>query len=118
MNHILFAWKNSLHGLRNCWQDELAFRHECFLAIPHFIALVVLPLEFWLRLYLLGLWFVLIAVELLNTAIEAVVDLVSPQYHRLAGKAKDCASAAVFCLIVLLALSWGLVLIFHVTTIF
>jgi diacylglycerol kinase (ATP) len=51
-----------------------------------------------------------LSAELLNSAIEAVVDKVSPEFHELAGRAKDMGSAAVFVLLVMVALSWGLIL--------
>ena len=49
--------------------------------------------------------------ELLNSAVEAVVDKVSPEFHELAGRAKDMGSAAVFLLLMMTALSWGLILV-------
>jgi diacylglycerol kinase (ATP) len=52
-----------------------------------------------------------LSAELLNSAIEAVVDKVSPEFHELAGRAKDMGSAAVFVLLVLVVLSWGLILL-------
>jgi diacylglycerol kinase (ATP) len=52
-----------------------------------------------------------LAAELLNSAVEAVVDLVSPDFHELAGRAKDLGSAAVFLLLVMMGLCWALVLL-------
>ncbi len=52
----------------------------------------------------------MLSAELLNSAVEAVVDKVSPEFHELAGRAKDMGSAAVFLLLMLTALSWGLIL--------
>jgi diacylglycerol kinase (ATP) len=66
-----------------------------------------LGLPWWFKLLLNLLWLVLLAVELLNTAIEAVVDLVSPGYHPLAKQAKDFGSAAVFCLLLAWIVAWG-----------
>ena len=110
VEHFFRAFGYSVKGLRACFRDETAFRQECLLAIPHFIGLLALPLETWVRVYLVLLWVILIVVELLNTAIEAVVNLVSPEHHPLAGKAKDCGSAAVFCILILFFLSWGWVI--------
>lgn len=107
--HILKALRYSLAGLWACFRDEVAFRQECALAIPHFILVVVVPMEFWMRFALVAIWFLVIAFELVNTAIEAVVNLASPERHALAKKAKDCGSAAVLCLLVLLGLGWTLV---------
>lgn len=107
--HGVKAFRYSIQGLRIAFRDEVAIRQEWVLAIPHFAAIVLLPISLPLRLYLAALWFVLLAIELLNTAVEAVVNLVSPEQHPLAGKAKDCGSAAVFCMLMLIGLSWILV---------
>ena len=84
----------------------MAFRLECILAIPHFIMICVIPMDLWLRVVLGALWFILVAIELLNSGIEAIVDLASPEWHALARKAKDCGSAAVLCILVLIAGCW------------
>jgi diacylglycerol kinase (ATP) len=62
------------------------------------------------KIALVGPVILVLSVELLNSAIEAVVDKVSPEFHELAGRAKDMGSAAVFLLLVLVVLSWGLIL--------
>ncbi|MGB3460646.1 diacylglycerol kinase [Rhodanobacter lindaniclasticus] len=104
-----FRW--SMKGLRAAWRHEASFRLEAMLAV------VLVPLGLWLGeggveklLLVLGPLLVLSA-ELLNSAIEAVVDKVSPEFNELAGRAKDMGSAAVFVLLVLVALSWGLILL-------
>ena len=68
--------------------------------------LSLIEMDAWMRVQLGVLWFLLIAVELLNSGIEAVVDLASPEHHELARKAKDCGSAAVMCLLVLIVGCW------------
>lgn len=100
-----------MKGLRAAWRHEASFRLEAMLAV------VLVPLGLWLGeggveklLLVLGPLLVLSA-ELLNSAIEAVVDKVSPEFNELAGRAKDMGSAAVFVLLVLVALSWGLILL-------
>jgi diacylglycerol kinase (ATP) len=103
-----FRW--SMKGLRAAWRHEASFRLEAMLAV------VLVPLGLWLGeggveklLLVLGPLLVLSA-ELLNSAIEAVVDKVSPEFNELAGRAKDMGSAAVFVLLVLVVLSWALIL--------
>ena len=92
---LVAAFVNSFHGAVQTYREEEAFRQEVWLA------LVLLPLAFWLEVSaaeraLLVLTALLpMVVELLNTAVEAVVDLASPEKHPLAKKAKDAASAAV-----------------------
>lgn len=109
--HLIAAFRYSLAGIKTCWKQETAFRQECAMAIPHLVAICIVTMELWLRFYLVALLVIVLVVELLNTAIEAVVDIASPGRHELAKKAKDCGSAAVFCLLLLLAASWIIVLI-------
>jgi diacylglycerol kinase (ATP) len=97
----------SAAGLATAWRSEEAFRQEVLLAI------VLVPLGLWLgqtpmeRLLLLGSWLVVMIVEVLNTAIEATVDRISDEHHRLSGQAKDLGSAAVFLSLLLATASWG-----------
>lgn len=104
------ALRWSLQGLRAGWRHEASFRLEVLLAV------VLVPLGFWLghstleKLALVAPIFLVLAAELLNSAIEAVVDLVSPDFHALAGRAKDLGSAATFVLMVLTTVSWAVVL--------
>ena len=77
--------------------------------------LVMTPVAFWLgqsaleRTVLIGVFLVVIIVELLNSAIEAVVDRHGEEHHELAGRAKDLGSAAVFVSLVLAFCVWALV---------
>ena len=103
-----FRW--SMKGLYAGWRHEASFRLEAMLAI------VLVPLGLWLgqgaleKIALVLPAFLVLSAELLNSAIEAVVDKVSPDFHELAGRAKDMGSAAVFLLLMLMVLSWGLIL--------
>ena len=78
--------------------------------------IVLLPIGAWLgngaveKALLCGSLLLVLSMELLNSAIEAVVDKVSPEFHELAGRAKDMGSAAVLLLMLNVALSWGLIL--------
>ena len=65
---------------------------------------------------LVGCLILVLAAEILNSAIEAVVDKTTPEFHELAGRAKDMGSAAVFLLMLNVALCWGLILWQHATT--
>ena len=106
---IINATFFSIAGLKAAWRNEAAFRQECSLA------LVLTPAAFWLgrnaveRSLLLGtVWLVLI-VELLNSAVEAVVDRVGTDHHRLSGRAKDLGSAGVFVSLLLTLVVWVLI---------
>ncbi len=99
----------SAAGLRAAWINEPAFRQEC-------VATVVLtPLALWLgttpveRALLIGTCVLVVIIELLNSAIEAVVDRVGTDRHELAGRAKDLGSAAVLLSLALVVSVWTLV---------
>lgn len=100
----------SLKGLRAAWRHEASFRLEVGLSI------VLVPLGLWLgqggveKLLLAGSPLLVLSAELLNSAIEAVIDRVSPEFNELAGRAKDMGSAAVFLLMLLVGLTWLLLL--------
>ena len=108
---LVRAFGYSMKGFAACFRSEAAFRQEVA------ASLVVLPLGLWLgqnsveRALLLGSWLLVPIVELLNSAIEAVVDRIGPEQHELSGQAKDIGSAAVFLAITLFLSIWGLVLI-------
>ncbi|RDS85111.1 diacylglycerol kinase [Dyella monticola] len=103
-----FRW--SMSGLRAGWRYEASFRLEAMLTV------ILVPVGLWAgngpleKIALVSPVILVLSVELLNSAIEAVVDKVSPEFHELAGRAKDMGSAAVFLLLVLVLLCWGLIL--------
>ncbi|NNJ91916.1 MAG: diacylglycerol kinase [Gammaproteobacteria bacterium] len=110
ITRIIRAFGFSMKGFRAAWQHEAAFRQELMLTV------VLAPLAFvlaesmmQLALLLLCLFIVLIT-EILNSAIEAVVDRVSDEHHDLAGRAKDFGSAAVFLSLTMTIVVWGLVI--------
>jgi diacylglycerol kinase (ATP) len=110
VKRLWLATGHSLRGLRLSYGSEAAFRQEVWLAI------VLLPLGLYLgegpleRVLLAGSVLLLLVVELLNTAIEVVVDRIGLERHALSGFAKDAGSAAVMMAIVLVALTWGMLL--------
>ncbi len=105
LDRIAHAAMFSLAGLRAAWR-ETAFRQEAVAAI------VLVPAAFWLgrswvEVALLAASVVLVLiVELLNTAIEAAVDRIGPEWHALSERAKDMGSAAVFLSLVLAGGIW------------
>jgi diacylglycerol kinase (ATP) len=104
------AFGSTWRGFRAAWREEEAFRQECALAA------VVIPLGLWLgadgveRALLIGPMLFVLAVELLNSAIETTVDRIGLERHPLSGIAKELGSAAVFVAFALLAFNWILVL--------
>ena len=110
VTRVLRAFGNSLKGFAGAFREEAAFRQEPALAV------VVIPAGVWLgdsgveRALLIAPMLLILVVELLNSAIEAVVDRVGLERHHLSGLAKDIGSAAVFMAFVLLVTVWVLVL--------
>ena len=103
---VFLAMQYSEQGIRCAWRDEAAFRQELVLV------LLLAPLTLWLELpkpdtvLLLALMGLVLVAELLNSGLEAVVDIVTPDFNVLAGKAKDCGSAAVFLSLLILGGAW------------
>lgn len=110
LRRLWLATLNSSRGLKDCYRSEAAFRQEVW------SALVLIPAGLWLgpggvaRAALVGSVFVVLIVEVLNTAIEVVVDRIGLERHPLSGFAKDLGSLAVLFSLVLLVSTWVLVL--------
>ncbi len=108
---IIKATGYSMLGFKAAYKYEEAFRQELWLAI------IMAPLAIWLgdgaieRVLLLGSLMLVIIIELLNSAIEALVDRVSTDHHTLSGRAKDIGSAAVFVSLTNVVVTWGLILV-------
>jgi diacylglycerol kinase (ATP) len=101
----------SLQGLRDAITNEAAFRQEAILVVLALIVLPFLPLSLPWKALLFFATSAVLVVELLNSAIESVVDLVSPEYHELAKRAKDFGSAAVLLSRVIIGVLWTLALL-------
>jgi diacylglycerol kinase (ATP) len=110
LDRLLRAFAASGKGLAGAFREEEAFRQELLVAV------VAIPLGIWVghngveRALLIAPVFLILIVELLNSAIEATVDRIGLERHALAGLAKDIGSAAVMVSFVLLAVVWVLVL--------
>lgn len=108
---ILKAAKWSMQGLQAAWMHESSFRLEVYLFV------VLAPIGWWLgqtpveRILLIGSMLLVLSIELLNSAIEAVIERYGPEFHELAGRAKDMGSAAVFVLMMNVLLVWGAILL-------
>lgn len=104
-----FLW--SMQGLRATWAVESSFRLEVYLFV------VLAPLAVWLgqsgveRALMIGSMILVLVVEVLNSALEAVVDRWGPEHHELAGRAKDMGSAAVFLSDLNVLACWGFLLL-------
>ena len=113
MTRVIRAFGYSFQGVRYAWREEAAFRQETLLAG------VLVPLGVYLgrsgveRALLVGPVLFILVIEILNSAVEAVVDRSGTERHPLAGMAKDMGSAAVLLSFLLLGTVWLLVLSDH-----
>lgn len=102
----------SMKGLKSAYLYEAAFRQEVWLSF------LLIPLGFYFgdgvieKILLVGSVLLVLVAELLNSAVEAVVDRIGSEYHELSGRAKDVGSAAVFMAMMIFALTWILILFF------
>ena len=110
VKRIFAAFFYSIDGLKAAWKNEHAFRQEVVLAVPAVIVALLLPVSALEKLMLISVVVMVLIVELVNSAIEAIVDKASPEFHELAGRAKDMGSAAVLLLMCNVMLCWGLIL--------
>ena len=110
ITRIIHAFGYSMQGIRAAFKHEAAFRQEILLAI------VLIPLAFFITqdavklALLISTPLLVLVVEILNSAIEAVVDRFGEEHHELSGRAKDMGSAAVAISLVILVVVWGLIL--------
>jgi diacylglycerol kinase (ATP) len=99
----------SIAGIRATWKNEAAFRQELFLCA------ILLPGAFVVgqtaveRALLIGSCMAVLVAELLNSAIEAAIDRIGEDPHKLSGRAKDMGSAAVFICLWFVVICWGLI---------
>ena len=111
IKRVIMAAGYSWAGFKAAWQNESAFRQECI------IGLLLLPLAFVIghSMFQVALLIAVLAVvlitELLNSAVEAVVDRIGEEHHDLAGRAKDMGSAAVFVSLSLVVIVWTMIVI-------
>jgi len=107
LDRVIHAAGYSWAGLKAAYTGESAFRQETWLCV------IATPFAFWLArsweqaALLLGSLLLVLIVELLNSAVEAVVDRVSFERHELSKRAKDIASAAVLMALILAAGIWA-----------
>jgi diacylglycerol kinase (ATP) len=109
LTRLINATRYSLQGIASAWRSEEAFRQELTLM------LLMIPAAFWLgrnaveHALLIGSCLLVVVVELLNSAVEAVVDRIGSDIHPLSGQAKDMGSAAVLFSLLIVAATWGLI---------
>lgn len=110
LKRILSALGYSIAGFKSAWRMEHAFRQELFVVIIATVAAFLLPVVAWQKLLLIGVFVLVLVVELINSAIEAVVDRVSLERNPLSKNAKDFGSAAVLLTLLLATATWLVIL--------
>ena len=106
---LIAATGYSLKGIRASWQHETAFRQEVALILALFPASFFVAKSTVQWLLLVSPLFLLLMLELLNSAVEAIVDRIGSEHNELSGRAKDIASAPVMLCLFLIAISWGVI---------
>ncbi|MCR6591045.1 diacylglycerol kinase [Campylobacter insulaenigrae] len=101
----------AMSGIKFLFKDEMAFKIEIIIIIPLIIASLFLPINFIEHFVLIFVLVLILIIEAINSAIEACVDLCTNDFHILAKKAKDCASAGVFFSVLLAISTWIFILI-------
>jgi len=110
IRRIINASTYSIQGLAMAWRIEHAFRQEVLVFVLGVIFAFLLPVSAFQKLVLIGVLLLVLIVELINSAFEAVVDRISLERHPLSKNAKDFGSAAVGLTVVLAAMTWGTIL--------
>lgn len=103
---IFKAFRYSMQGMQHAFTHEAAFRQELLLLVPSVAVLAFVDIARLEKLFLVALAVIVLTVEILNSAIEAVVDRISEDAHPLSGRAKDLGSAAVFLVLSLYVVCW------------
>ncbi|MGO4704846.1 diacylglycerol kinase [Microvirga sp. 2MCAF38] len=107
MNKLWAAFLNSCRGIHVAAATERAVRQELILLVVALPASFLVGMTAWTRIALVSTILLLLAVELLNTAVEKLCDHVNPDHHPTIGRVKDFGSAAVLCALVIVGLVWG-----------
>ena len=111
LKRIFSAVFYSIDGFRSAWKNEHAFRQELLLVVPGVTGAFFLPVSTLEKISLIAVLLLVLIVELLNSAIEAVVDRVSLDSNPLSKNAKDYGSAAVMLCLLLAGITWILILL-------
>ncbi len=109
IKRVFSAFFYSIDGLRTAWRYEHAFRQELMIVVPGVILALLIPVTVLERVVLIAALLLVLIVELLNSAVEAVVDRVSLERNPLSKNAKDLGSAAVMLSMLIAAVAWGLI---------
>jgi diacylglycerol kinase (ATP) len=110
LKRIFSAFTYSCDGLKFAWQNEHAFRQEMLVAVIGTVTALSMKISAFEKLMLIAVLLFVLVIELINSALEAVVDRISLEQHPLSNNAKDLGSAAVALSIGIAVAAWGVVL--------
>lgn len=96
IQRLLNATRFTIMGIRSAWSNEEAFRQEALVLILVIPAGLLIGETFVQKGLFICAWLLVLVIELLNSAIESIVDRIGYEKHPLSGQAKDMGSAAVF----------------------
>ncbi|CAE6880282.1 Recycling of diacylglycerol produced during the turnover of membrane phospholipid [Vibrio sp. B1FLJ16] len=111
IKRIVKATGYSIQGLRAAFKHEAAIRQEILLLLISLILAIMFDVSVIERILMIGVVVLVLIVELVNSAIEAVVDRIGVEHHELSGRAKDIGSAAVMVALVFATFTWVYILI-------
>lgn len=113
IKRIVKATGYSIQGLKAAFKHEAAIRQELGLLVFAIVLVSLFDVTIVERILMLGVVVLVLIVELLNSAVEAVVDRVGVEYHELSGRAKDIGSAAVLVALGFAGFTWAYILASH-----
>ena len=111
VKRLVNAFYYSMAGFKSAWKNEEAFRQEIIISIFIIPAGLIIGETFTQKAILIGVYFIIPLVELINSAIEAIVDRVGTEHHELSGRAKDLGSASVLLSICIASVTWLLIIL-------
>ncbi|OEE76198.1 diacylglycerol kinase [Vibrio ordalii] len=110
IKRLFYATGYSIQGLKAAWLNEAAIRQETVTSILLITITFFLPVTKIEQIMMIGCLVLVVIVELMNSAVEAVVDRVGNEWHELSGRAKDIGSAAVLIALIFSAFVWAFIL--------
>jgi diacylglycerol kinase (ATP) len=110
LGRIIAACHNSADGFKSAWQNEHAFRQELVVVVIGTILALLLKISAFEKFVLIAVLIFVLCIELINSALEAVVDRISLERHPLSKNAKDFGSAAVTLAVIIAAGAWIVIL--------
>ena len=111
LNRLVHAFGYSWLGFKACFKHEAAFRQELFLGALMLPAAIIFADTHLEMAVLIGSLFFVLAIELLNSGLEAIVDRIGHEHHELAGRAKDLGSAAVTVALINVIVIWSIIFV-------